>query len=338
MGRASALALAVVLFAEASWAAPPAIQAQTSCPALAWSGRAFVDLLRVELKADRIDVTVDGSVQDAPILVTQPDGCTDAARGATLVLRRGDQRSERHVDLADVPANAKARVLALAAADLLRAAFAAPVAPAQPPPPMELHIVVDAPPPAPPRTIVVPAPPPPPPPPPARAFTLALAGEARSFPSANTGLFGARATLAAPLGHYLVLGVDGDFGAGSARDALGDVSTLVVGGGVGVAFAAGPEALRFHLGPKLEVDWVRFSPNAALATTVASVADSVVALLALSATMHVLVAGGVHALIGIDAGAALRGFEARADAHTVTGIVGPVLGLRVGIAWSPGMP
>ncbi len=334
-----ALALGLGLVTTEAGAAPPIVRAESTCPTLVWSSRTFVDLLRVELRADHVEVTTDGNVQDAPIVTATPETCGDGARGATIVLRRGEQRTERYVELSDVPANAKARVLALAAADLLRANFAAsaPPPPAAPAP-FELHVVVDAPP-AP--AVVAATPilvPPAPPPPPPRALTLSLTGEARSFPSASTGLFGGRLSLASPLGRWFSLGVDADVGAGSARDALGSVTTLVLGGAVGVALAAGPDAFRVHLGPKLEVDWVRFAASGNLATTLASAADSAVVLLMLSATAHVRVIGGLYGLIGLDAGASLRGYEARADGRTVAGVIGPMLGLRIGIAWSPGTP
>lgn len=333
------IALGIVGSRDAS-ASPPVVRAETACPGLAWSGRAFVDLLRVELKADGIDVELDGSVQDTPTLAATPDVCTDAAHGASVVFRRGEQTLERHVDLTDVAGNARARVLALAAAELLREAFASPPTSTPTPPPnapvrsVELHVVLD---PSPPSAIA-PSSRPVSPPAAAHAFTISLAGEARALPAGPAGLFGARAGIAAPLGRTFVLSVDAAFGRGASRDVLGEVSAFVAGGSVGVAVAAGPDALRIHAGPRLEVAWAHVDAAAATLSTAAFSADSALALLTLSATAHVLIGSGLHVLVGVDAGATLKGFEARADGRTVTGFVGPLLGVRIGFAWSPGVP
>lgn len=317
------------------------VYATNACTVASWTQGPFLELLRVELAAEHVEVTSTGvPPEDAARLMAVPDACRERALGATLTFTRGSDHKERHVDLTNVAPNAKARVLALAAAELLRTALAPPLpapapapAPEPVPPapaaPIVLHITLDAPPA--PRA-----------PPPAAgnvaAPFLSLVGEARTFPRGAAGLFGGRVALSIPLRPAVALTLDLGAAFGGAQDPLGDISSLLAGGSVGVALVAGPPGVRFLVGPRVDFDWAHFRGHAYASTTLESSADSAAAFALLSATTHVAVDGHLWATLGLDAGLSLYGYGARADGRHVVDVLGPTLGVRVGLAWGPRVP
>lgn len=340
--RRLVLAATLLLCAQPARAEEPAattVYATNGCKSASWAQGPFLELLRVELASEHVRVeSSDAPTKEATLLTALPDACAESSVGATLTLTRGDDRRERHVDLANVAPNARARVLALAAAELLRTALAAPL-PTLPPPttPVTLHITIDTVPAPAPVTEPVPAPAPatrtaPP------APLLSLLAEARTFPRGAASLFGARLGLSLPLLPIVALTFDLGAAYGGAHDPLGDVASVLVGGSVGVALVGGTPAIRVLVGPRIELDWAHFAGNPASPTTLASSADSPAALALLSATAHVAVSGHVWATVGVDAGLSLYGYGAQADGRQVTDISGPTLGIRIGLAWGPRVP
>ena len=311
------------------------VYAANACKSASWAQGPFLELLRVELATEHVKVESTGTPpDDAAQLTALPDACTERATGATLTFTRGTDHKERHVDLTTVAPNAKARVLALAAAELLRNALTPPVpVPVPVPDPVariDLHITID------PAPAPAPTPRPQPPPPPAAIASapfVSFVGEARTFPRGATGLFGGRVALSVPLHPMVALTFDLGGGYGGAQDPLGDISSVLVGGSVGVALVAGPRTVRFLVGPRIEVDWAHFQGIAYAPTTFESSADSAAALAILSATTHVAVDGHLWATLGLDAGLSLYGYGARADARHVADVLGPTLGIRLGLAW-----
>ncbi len=296
------------------------------CSAASW--RPFFDQLAVELADDHVTIVAEGS--DAALaLQLDADACGPNAVRATLTATKdGAAPVSRTVPLDGVATDARARVLALAAAELLRAARA--LRPSAPEPKaIELRVHFDPPASAP--------PPPPPPPPPARGFVLGATAEARVAPLVGSGFFGARFAFAAPIGPVLAFTADAGFGVARAHDVLGDVTSFFAGGAVGLALAAGPPGFRLHVGPKLEVDALGARGTALAGATGASLVAPVVLGLA-SATLHARVTPALLALVGFDAGVTLLGYRVDADQRTVGGLDGPILGLRIGLGFGPGVP
>lgn len=318
--------------ASSARADAPVVRAEAPCPEVVWSSAALVELLRVELATENVTLAPDDPTAAVAVSAT-PDVCGDRARGATLVVTRGGNRIERWVDLANVAPNARARALALAAVAVIREMLALPA----PSNTITVHVEVVAPPPPPLAPKPLPPAVPSPPPEPVRAFALSLAGEARMFASAGTGLFGARIGTSVPLGPMVLL-ADAGASFGTTEDALGSVEVTAAGGGLGVALSTGSERFRLLAGPRLELDWIRFAATANAPTTVASRDTSAALLVTLTGVGLVALGHGVWATIGLDAGTTLLGFTAIAGTRPVAGVDGPLLGLRIGASWSSGLP
>ena len=131
--RFAALAIVVVSVGQVSVALADAPSERISvspstCGDLPWASDAWADLLRVELAADGTRTVVvpagEPTPPDAPRVRLEPDACNASARSATLTLETGTQRIERAVDLTQVEPRSRARVLALAAAELVHTARA----------------------------------------------------------------------------------------------------------------------------------------------------------------------------------------------------------------------
>ena len=132
--RSAALAVAALAALQASIARAdgPADQPLESisvtpsmCGDVPWTGAAWTELLRVELAADGTRVSVasanDPRQASAPRVQLEPNACDASARSATLTLDVAKEHIERTVDLTQVEPKARARVLALAAVELIHA-------------------------------------------------------------------------------------------------------------------------------------------------------------------------------------------------------------------------
>lgn len=338
---AAIAALALTLsFAPSARAADPAslaIDASSCGPAL---DRELRERLRVELADRSVDVTPEPRA--APTTKLEVRGCADAT-SAELVVHQGETVVSRTVDLKGVTATSRARVLALTAVELLREALAAPH-PTAPPPPIEIVIQVQTPAPVAPPAIPPPppAPPKPAPPPIARppsheSVALELGAEMRAFPGGPAGLFGARLGAAIALGSHLAVTLDAGGAAGTYRDPLGLVRSTAFGGAAGLAAVARPGAdVVFLVGPRIELDAVTFVGVPARAGVIGSSASGALVALTLDATLRVRTFGPLYLFGTIEAGYAVRAFEARADDRAATAFDGAIGGLQVGLGWAPG--
>ena len=326
MGRsqvALALVLGVTFFAEVARAEPKV--AVTSSCATVW--RPFLDQLAIELSEEGIKIESDGTDAELALRLDATDCGTGGAPATLRASAPGHGERSRRVELAGIAPETRSRVLAMAAAELLRgilhepaAAAPAPAARATPPSPVVLTLHFD---------------PPPPPPSASRSpLALGLAFEVRSFPTTSTTFGGARLAFDLPITRSFVLTVDGGVAAAQQADALGSVSFVTAGGGVGLALRADVGPLRVQLGPDVELDalFVRGTP----APGVSAIARTVpIVLLGARADLFARVAEGFQLVVGLDAGGPLLGYRAEADTRAVGGIVGPMLGVRLGFAWSP---
>jgi len=304
-----------------------------SCPDAPWSDEAWIALLRVELAADGVHVTPDGSGgKERGEVALVRASCDEPAASATVTFTRGDVHRSRVVPLADVPAGARARVLAIASADLVRESLAAPSEDASPSPAtssppahveVDLHVHLARPDPAgEPSAPEVPR------------WTVAFSGEGRSFTSRGTGLFGARLGGRVVLLSWLAAGIDGGVLSGQAHDVLGDIDGLLASAGVSLLATGGTPAVRFGVGPRLEGGLASFRGRASLPSTRASSVRGGVALLGLTAFVSFRVSGALGGEVALDAGSTLESFGARADDRQPETFGGPVLGVRIGLAWN----
>ena len=332
---ALALALVVVSVGQVSVALADGPSERISvspsvCGDLPWASNAWADLLRVELAADGARTVVvpagEPTPPDAPRVRLEPDSCNASAHSATLTLEIGTERIERTVDLTQVEPRSRARVLALAAAELIHAARArlALVGKSANPSP-ELSLRID---------VVTTANRVPEPPAVTNGFGLFGAAEGRAFAGGNAGLFGARAGARIPLFSWSALIIDGGALAGSARDPLGDVDTTIASLGLGVLAVGGIREASFGVGPRVEAGLASFTGHAFAPVTAAATVSSPLVVFSMSATASFVIAGSWSGLVALDAGTTLYGYGARADGRHVSELAGPMLGTRVGLMWN----
>src|SRR5260370_1199134 len=97
------------------------------CNDVPWSVGAWVEILRAELAGDGVRVQPSDAAGTAAThqVTVEPERCDSAVSAATLTFSSGDLRKTRTLTLADVDPAARARVLAIAVADLVRQGVAA---------------------------------------------------------------------------------------------------------------------------------------------------------------------------------------------------------------------
>jgi len=303
----------------------------SSCGGGPWSSAAWVELLRVELAGDRIEVRpADSSplASPAPRVGVEATPCDGAATSALLVYSDGPARRTKTIDLAGIDPVARARALAIAIADLVRSSIVAPSAgspPAPPAPPAPAQVDV--------RVRIddrrPPAQPPPDPPPGAEWFASA---ETRVFAQAPAGLFGARAGVQVPLAPWLAWTGDAGVLASSARDPLGEIDGTVATLGTALLGTGGDSGVLFGVGPRIEAGLGWFSGHATAPGVTASRSTTPLVFLAMTAVASFPIRGSFSGYLALDAGTSLHGFSAQADDRHVTDLVGPVLSARIGLA------
>ena len=337
---ASIAAMAIAIATRARAAEPRASSSVTAhpsgCGALPWSRDAWIDLLRVELAADGIRVAFSSAPPTpgaAPEVTVDPASCDAAADRATLVFSSGDARRVRVVALSDVPLAARARVLAIAMAQLVREGMALEtLPPALPPPPkpdtaltIDVHVRVDPPPPAPHSRD-----------PKAPSIVVFGVGEARTFASTSTGLFGGRAGMRVAIVPLLAFELDAGALVGVKSDLLGRVEETLPSAGASVLAMGGDARVAFGVGPRIEAGYAIFRGRSAAASIAESTAHAPVVFFALTAEVTAHIASSLHAFAALDAGTTLLSYGARADDREVAAFDGALLSLRLGFAWSPG--
>jgi hypothetical protein len=346
--------------AQAAPAAPSSVQvALPACSPGPFDAQAFLSLLQIELRADGVERVLSGGEAagggSLAVITLRTGPCSELAREIEIVIDdRATQKSVRRViDITDVPAAARPRALSLAVAELLRASWvelavrAAPPPPSPPPPPLlaalpswlsreALPAVRVAPPPGPPApgapSGAPSGAPAPGPPGDVARFSWTAAAEARMFFRVETGLVGGRVGSSFQAAPWLVAGVDAGVLSGSRADPLGEITLRVVTGAASISAvsAAGPLSLR--VGPRLEVGRA-FASGSSSDESLASGASAGgwVAMASLSAGARAGLGAGISALVDVDVGATLRGFDALADGRRALGVGGGLAGLRVGV-------
>jgi hypothetical protein len=306
----------------------------SDCEQTRWAGLDWAELLRVELTATgrfaEVTIANRGSIpSDAtPSVQLRPESC-GAATSATITVQSGDQHSTRTVDLMPIEPVARARALAIAAAELVRSEL--PVAGATEKSPtrpnasstITLQVTTQYQRPSVPRATI---------------GGVALIGglETRIFAKGNAALFGGRAGALFELTHWLFLEADAGALFGGARDALGNVRSSLSSAGVGLLGAGQAGGASFEFGPKAEAGIASFSGRAYEPTTVAETVNSPLILFGMTAAAQVPIAGRLSGLAAFDIGTTLYSFEARADQRIAAAIEGPMFSARIGVAWALG--
>jgi hypothetical protein len=288
---------------------------------------AFFDSLRVELAGrglsccTMIDPAVALAGGDTLRVSLEIVPC--AAETTTVQIRVSGSPEvppvEHQVSLADVVPSARARALALAAAELVRSFGQSP---AQPTPKPEPQVSSQ---PSPPVTPVQA--------PMASRLSLHAEGQVRMLPTRNTTLWGGRMRLTVP---WRVLYAQVDLGGDttSARTELGTVSLQSVSMGLGVGPRFATRALIFDLGPRFELGraWIR--GDASASNVRAGSGGATVATLGLRTALQTPAENRLRPGIALEAGGVLHGTRGESDGHTVVGITGYYLIGTVAISYS----
>jgi hypothetical protein len=323
--------------------------------AAALPAEVLLRMLRVELVGDRVervDLSTPGGDAEgalARVSIEAPRCEADASEFVITLDDAATRKSVRRaVDLGDIPVSTRARALALAVAELLRASWlelALPNAPAPVAPVPEtvrdtvrLRIAATAPRARPVRET------------PRYTPIVLLQGESRTFALTSSSVAGVRVVggVTTPWGgDTLRVRLRGDLGVafGTGVSTLGDVDATLGTGALALTFGRASTLWGFEVGPRIEAGVVRAVgriPPGSTATgiTVGEALDPVVTLSALIALRGRL-AGALAASLEADIGYTLGGVDARAI-DTITGIDARVFGitgasfsLRVAIGWDP---
>jgi hypothetical protein len=119
---------------------------------------------------------------------------------------------------------------------------------------------------------------------------------------------------------------------GAVHDSLGDISLTVASAGSGIAWVARAGAVRFEVGPKLELGGIAAEgvPSGDGSSVRGSTASSFFASASMLGSAWAKTAGDWTSMFAIDVGGVLAGLEARADGRPVAEVRGAMLGARVG--------
>ena len=300
----------------------------STCGDVPWTGAAWMELLRVELAADNTRVVAaradDPAQASAPHMRLEPEACDASARSATLTLDIGTERiAARTVDLNQVEPRARARVLALAAVELIHASRPRlNVDGTNTSTRQELTLRIEV------TTTAHRERDP------VHAFGLFATGEARAFAQAGAGLFGARGGARFPLLAWSALVIDGGVLVGGARDPLGEVDATLASLGLGVLGLGGIGDVSLGVGPRVELGLASFTGHAFAPTTTASSVSSPLVVFSMSGTASFRITGAWSGLFSVEAGTTLYSYGARADGRHVSDFAGPMLGTRLGLMWN----
>ncbi|MEZ4394919.1 MAG: hypothetical protein R3A48_27910 [Polyangiales bacterium] len=333
--------------AQAPRAAPSRVHvAPLGCATPPFVEGAWRALLRTELEGDgveelRFDADDEGAL--AVIRLEFPV-CAEGATALALSIDDAVTRKSvrRAVDLGDVPASGRARALALAAAELLRASWAelaldpSPPAPEAPPSRVRAAMVVrllgalrsrgDLPPPAPPppRRPVAEAPP---------RWSVGISFAALTFPAANAALLGGRATLGfAPSPRWpLRLRLDAGAHAGTAFDPLGEIDLGLATAALSATLLAGGERVALELGPRFEAGWAWVQGRPTVAGVRAGQGDAGVFFVSVVASLRVRVSRRWWTTLDATAGTALQPVVIESGAARAAGFTGPTLSVGLGV-------
>ncbi|MFT3772757.1 MAG: hypothetical protein QM820_45790 [Minicystis sp.] len=368
MGRARvAVAVATALFFHATTArsqAPPGptgarLPARVrfeppACAAAPFDVTAFVALLQIELREDGVgwDPSGDDAKEEAAqawvaIAVTP---CDTRAREAELTIGAASTRKtvRRTILLDDAPAPLRSRLLALAAAELLRSSWREIAPSVSPPPAVTPPAPAQVPTSAPPAPVLNPSPtlraPPPthtplppaihPSPPPSvhlsAAFDMrALIGHLH----AEGGRIGV--SIAPSSRAPLRLTLDGGALFGTAFDRLGSVDVRIVSGALGLAGQVSLARAVFEIGPEVELGGVWAQGHAFDPAVRETSGSAFIVASSLGVTARARLGDRLWLSAALRGGAVLRGVTLLAETREAGGVAGAMLGVRVGVGFDP---
>ncbi len=348
---AFALAAALLLHAEAarSQAPPPAARAPSparvrleppACAAPPFDASAFASLLQIELREDGVgwgsnDADPREGAPEAWVAV-EVTPCDARTREVALVLGSAATRktSRRTVFVGDAPPPLRPRLLALAAAELVRAGWPeiAPSASVTVPPVVAPLPAVPCEAPPAPLPVAPPAPfRPAPPPPPARAH-LSAGFEVRALVGhlhAEGGRLGASIAFSPRVPLRLTL--DGGALAGSSFDRLGSVSVQLGSGALGLAGSFSISRAILEVGPEVELGGVWAQGHAFNAGVREESGSAFIAAASLAAMARAPLGDRLWLHAALRGGAVLRGVTLLAETREAGAVAGAMLGVRVGV-------
>lgn len=329
-----------------------------ACPFLPFDRDDLIATLRVELLDHGTELQPDDQGVDSdPGAVALVSVDAPTCVGTEIRIRVADeatgQAAETSLGLSDRALEERARILALAIAELLRSSW------------RDLHAATFEPPLSPGREAVAePAPPtqvaPAQPGPDLEALRreagasaleeldrrerLALAQlhavrvtatlQASAFPMVHGGLLGVRAGASLRLHRRLPLRLDLDlgYGFGGASTQIGDIDVHSLLGGVGLLFDGGSSRVRGVVGPRLELGWGWAIGAPEAPGVLGGKVDGFVLSVVLDGGVHVRLATRLWLLVHVIAGWTPVSLEPLAEGLLIGGIGRAVLGARIGLA------
>lgn len=340
-----ALSLAPGLSA-AQRAMPSRVRVEAApCAQGPFDARAWTPLLRNELETDgveHVDVEAETPTAETPLAVIRVEfeRCDAQSSEATVTLDDELTRKtvRRVVALDDVPAEGRARALALAIAELLRASWielalaGSEAADAPAPAPirraMLLRVRARAPRVSAARPVSAPVTAPPSP----RGSLGALA-ELRTFPGQSGALFGGRAVFTwSPWRNVpLRLRLDGGASTGTALATRGEVSMTLASLGVGALVGGGNDLVDLSVGARIEGGWAWVSGTASSAASVGDSGSDGIFVAAVTSALRVALTRRWSATVDVSVGQTLRYVTVSAGDERVAGLRGPLLAVGLGV-------
>ncbi len=353
MGRVAAAIVAALSLAPrvsvAQRAMPSHVRVEsTPCEAGPFDVRVWTPLLRNELETDgvaSVDVGAQPAAGETPLAVIHVElaRCDDRSTEAAVTVddELTHKTVRRVVALDDIPAEGRARALALAIAELLRASWIelalddaqAPQTVASAPIRRAMLLRV--------RALPAPTPEPAarvarPPAPPTRAAPawLGVVADLRTFPGQGGALLGARALFSWSPWANVPVRLRADLGGatGTALAARGEVDLSLASVGLGVMVGGGNERVDLAVGARLEGGWAWASGTPANASTVGDRGSDAVLLATVTSALRVALTGRWSASVDVSAGQTLRYVTVSAGDERVAGVRGPVLAVGLGIS------
>ncbi len=329
--------------APAPGATPPVTIAVTRppCPGLPYNAAALDDLLAIELRADGVErvATVAGAL--AVLHIEQPS-CEAPALELVLEDRATGKTVGRAVNLAPIEVGARARWLALEAAELVRASWLELVL-QRPDATDRLTVAVRtrlarALPPRPwtPPSPSVPATVTSPPVEPSWSDVSVWAGvSARSYSAWQGGLLGGALGVVLPWSPHWTWMLDARMLRGEAFDALGSVTMWQLSAGGSLLAGTAPAAIRLHVGPHVYLGAGQVAGHAEVDNVNVSTGTRLIGSMGALGMLTGTLSRSWGIWTSIEAGSTLLGVTARADGRKVGGLAGPYLEATVGVSLVP---
>jgi hypothetical protein len=277
----------------------------------------FVDALRVELAGRQPHCCVVGpggeAATDALTVRLSIEPCEAATQHVEVQVDvAATQRTiTRQVALADLPPEARSRALALAVAELIRAASEPPQPAASPPPPAP--------------TVA-----------PERRLLLSgnLAAEIRSHFSLHTALWGLRVGLMLSGRHWQI---SFDAGAATSRNevSLGELRILLASATLfaGPRFVLGPVSA--SVGPAATFGWARIEGQSGMPGVVGRDGSGLVSTVGLRAAAEGPASNAIRLLGYLEGGITVISLEADVNNQPAAGVSGPYFILGLGARLGP---